>query len=195
LTRKRVREPEASVQEGASEVLVRRVIAGVSGSACSLQVLRYGFEISKDHDALLMPVLAWTPPGGELADRRYPSRELRAAWERSGQERLRRAVELAIGGPPEDVDFAPVAVRGEAGPVLTRLAADPGDILLIGAGRHGAVSRMIACKVTRYCLAHAQCPVIAVPPSPLATQMHGVHGWKIRHRMDPEDALLHTADA
>ncbi len=183
------------MQEGGSEVFVRRVVAGVSGSACSLQVLRYGFELSKDYDAVLMPVIAWVPPGGELADRRYPSKELRAVWDRNARERLGHAVELAIGGPPEGVEFAPTAVRGEAGAVLTALASEPGDILLIGAGRPGALHRLAACKVTRYCLAHAQCPVLAVPPSRLEAQIHGLHGWRFRHRLEPEDAFFHTADA
>ena len=52
---------------------VRRVIAGVSGSAGSLQALRYAAEMARQMMQLLAPVLAWMPPGGELADRRYPS--------------------------------------------------------------------------------------------------------------------------
>jgi nucleotide-binding universal stress UspA family protein len=170
-------------------VKARRVVAGVSGSAGSLQALRYATEISRWHRALLMPVLAWTPPGGELADRRYPSPELRKVWAHNAEERLRQAVELAIGGPPSDVEFAAHAVRGEAGLVLTKLAAEPGDVLVIGAGRHGALRRMVACKVARYCLAHGACPVIAVPPAPLADDVHGLHGWSFRRRMDPWEAF------
>jgi nucleotide-binding universal stress UspA family protein len=169
-------------------VFVRRVVAGVCGSAGSLQALRDATEMSRHFGAQLMPVLAWTPPGGELADRRYPSAELRALWQQNAWKRLWQAVDLAIGGPPEDIEFVPKVARGEPGDVLTRIASNPGDILVIGTGRHGGVRRLLACKVSRYCLAHACCPVIAVPPSELAVEAHGLHGWFFRHRVHPEDA-------
>ena len=174
---------------------VQRVITGVSGSAGSLQALRYATEMARHHDAALMPVLAWVPPGGEMADRRCPCRELREAWTRAGWERLWCAVELAIGGPPTGLQFLPRVVRGDPGQVLTQTAAEPGDVLVIGAGRRGFARRALACRVTRYCVGHAVCPVISVPPSSLAEQAHGLRGWMARHRLDPADAVLHGADA
>ncbi len=174
---------------------VRKVIAGVSGSAGSLQALRYAAGLARQHDALLVPVLAWTPPGGDLADRRYPSPQLREIWAQNAEDRLREAVNLAIGGTPEGMGFAPEAVRGEAGQVLTGMAADPGDVLVIGAGRRGAVRRLLACSVVRYCLSRSSCPVVAVPAPELAGELHGLHGWAFRHRMHPEDLQLDTADA
>jgi nucleotide-binding universal stress UspA family protein len=176
-------------------VYVRRVVVGVSGSAGSLQALRYAAEMARADSAVLAPVHAWTPPGGELADRRFPSPYLRASWKQAAWDRLWSAVDLAIGGPPDDVAFSPEVAMGEAGDVLTQLAALPGDVLVIGTGRHGAVRRLLACRVSRYCLAHASGPVIAVPPGQLADQAHGLHGWRLRHRMRPEDADLHAADA
>jgi nucleotide-binding universal stress UspA family protein len=56
---------------------LRRVIVGASGSPASLQALRYARQLARDLDAALVPVLAWLPPGGDLADRRTPSEELR----------------------------------------------------------------------------------------------------------------------
>jgi nucleotide-binding universal stress UspA family protein len=176
-------------------VYVRRVVTGVSGSAGSLQALRYAAGMARSEGAELVMVLAGMPPGGDMADRRYPSRDLRAAWQQAAWERLWRAVELAIGGPPADISFTSHTVRGEAGLVLTQFAGEPGDVLVIGTGRHGAVRRMMACKVSRYCLAHARCPVVAVPPPSLADAAHGLHGWVLRHRLHPEDAGLHAADA
>jgi nucleotide-binding universal stress UspA family protein len=171
-------------------VQVRRVIAGVSGSAGSLQALRYAAGMANDHGAVLVPGLAWTPPGGETADRRYPSATLRTAWREAAWDRMWRAVDLAIGGPPADAgNFAPEVLRGEPGLVLTQVAAAPGDVLVIGAGRQGGVRRL-ACKVSRYCLGHACCPVISVPPARLATEAHGLHGWILRRRLHPEDAAV-----
>jgi nucleotide-binding universal stress UspA family protein len=176
-------------------VHVRRVIAGVSGSAGSLQALRYAAAMARSEDVMLAPVLAWTPPGGELADHRAPCPELRRAWTEAAWDRLWCAIDLGIGGPPGDLEFIPQIFRGYAGPVLTQLAADPGDVLVIGAGRRNAIGRLAASKVSRYCLGHAQCPVIAVPPAPLASEAHGLHGWMLRHRMHPEAGDLHAADA
>src|SRR5271166_5021594 len=97
-----------SVAAGRSrEVYVRRVIAGVSGSAGSLQALRYAAEMARSDDAVLAPVLAWTPPGGELADHRAPCPELRRAWTQAAWDRLWKAIELGIGGPPADLAFTP----------------------------------------------------------------------------------------
>jgi nucleotide-binding universal stress UspA family protein len=174
-------------------VQVQRVVCGVSGSAGSLQALRFAAEVARCHDAGLIAVLAWTPPGGEFADRRYPCAELRAAWTEAAWNRLSDAVDMAIGGPPVDLAFSPVIIRGAAGPALTDLAGQPGDVLVIGAGRHGALRRPVACRVARHCVGHGACPVIAVPPSRLVGAAHGLRGWVDRHRLQPEDAELHAA--
>lgn len=172
---------------------VGRVIAGLSGSAGSLAALRYAAAMARTEGAELIPVLAWMPPGGDLADRRFPCQELRVAWRKGAEDRLWGAISLAIGGPPDDVEFSPRLVRGEPGEVLCALAVQPGDILVIGTGRRGP-GRLLGSSVSRYCLAHALCPVVAVPPSDLAVHVHGVHGWRLLHRAQPEDADLHAAD-
>jgi nucleotide-binding universal stress UspA family protein len=51
---------------------IRRVIVGISGSPGSLRALRYAEDLARTFDATLIPVLAWTPPSGDLADRRSP---------------------------------------------------------------------------------------------------------------------------
>jgi nucleotide-binding universal stress UspA family protein len=184
-----------SIAAGRSrEVQVRRIIVGVSGSPGSLQALRYAAGLARSGNAVLTPVLAWTPPGGELADRRSPCEPLRAAWKQAAWERLWRAVELAIGGPPADLEFAPEIIRGAAGKVLSDVARQPGDVLVVGAGKRGAL-QLTARRVSTYCIGHARCPVIAVPPPELAAEMHGWHGWMQRHRMHPEDVDLHATDA
>lgn len=175
-------------------MLARRVVVGVSGSPGSLQALRYASALARSDNAVLAPVLAWVPPGGEIADRRAPCPQLRSAWKQAAWERLWNAVELAIGGPPADLEFTPEIVRGEAGAVLSEVARQRGDVLVIGAGRRSAL-RLAAGKVSKYCVGHAHCPVIAVPPPELAAELHGLHGWMHRHRIHPEDADLHVTDA
>jgi nucleotide-binding universal stress UspA family protein len=160
-----------------------------------LQALRYAAQLARNDAATLTPVLAWTPPGGDIADRRCPNRELRRIWREAAWERLFESIDMAIGGPPADIEFSPVVVRGEAGHVLTEVAAQPDDVLVIGAGRHSLLHRLLGCRVSRYCLGHACCPLVAVPPSRLAEDLRGLRGWVTRRRLQPEKVGLRAADA
>jgi len=160
-----------------------RVIAGVSGSPRCLPALRYAAALAHGHHVVLVPVLAWVPPGGEVADRSCPCRYLKEEWERAAKERLRDALTAAFGGEPADVTTEPLVVRGEPGWVLVHVASGAGDLLVIGTGRHGSLGRMAGGKVSRYCLAHAVGPVLAVPPS--ALEIHSrrsLPGWVFWHR-------------
>jgi nucleotide-binding universal stress UspA family protein len=160
-----------------------RVIAGVSGSSRCLPALRYAAALAKGHHAVLVPVLTWVPPGGELADRRCPCGYLRGEWERAAGERLRDALAAAFGGEPADVTTEPAVIRGEPGWVLVHLASQAGDVLVIGTGRHGRLGRMAGGKVSRYCLAHAVGPVVAVPPAELEIHSRrSLPGWVFWHR-------------
>jgi nucleotide-binding universal stress UspA family protein len=169
---------------------VRRIFVGVSGSPGSLRALRQGAELARTHDAMLVPVITWTPPGGEVAERRCPSRYLRAVWKAAAAKELRESIDLALGGAPDDIRLQPEVVRGEPGPVLVCAASEPGDLIVVGAGRRGALNRLVGGRVARFCLAHAACPVVAVPPSQLEEAAHGMRGWSLRHRAaTPDDAL------
>jgi nucleotide-binding universal stress UspA family protein len=57
--------------------------------------------------------------------------------------------------------------EGPAGKILVQAACRTDDLLVIGTGRQAAVSRMWRGGVSRYCLARARCPVIAIPPPAL----------------------------
>ncbi|MEV0188844.1 universal stress protein [Kitasatospora purpeofusca] len=156
-----------------------RVIVGVSGSLGSLTALHRAVGEARDRGAVLVPVLAWTPAGGEHNYRLRPCPPLLRAWEDMAAARLERALDQAFGGLPAGVRVEPQAVRGPAGPVLTGLADRPGDLLVVGAGRHGAVRgavrRMLGGgSVGHYCLAHARCTVLAVPPSDIQDDLRAL---------------------
>ena len=55
----------------------------------------------------------------------------------------------------------------------------------------GALARMAFSKVSRYCLAHAQSPVLAIPPPALARELRqGRLAWRFWHRsLTPEQIL------
>lgn len=160
----------------------RRVIVGASGTPASLRALRYAEEAARRHDALLIPVLVWSPPGGELAERRTPSFGLRRIWEEAATERLTHALDEAWGALPCGVTVRPTVIRGEPGHSLVATANLPDDLLVIGAGRRGVTAQLWGARVSRYCLRHARCPVLAVPPATLEGSGHGLRGWAFRHR-------------
>jgi nucleotide-binding universal stress UspA family protein len=161
---------------------LRRVIAGVSGSPRNLPALRYAAALAYDQDATLIPVHAWVPVGGELAYSRHPSIFLLEEGRKAAEELVNEALATAFGSVPAGSDTQPLIARGAAGRVLTGIAHRAGDLLIIGSGRRGTIGRLAGGRVSRYCLAHADCPVLAVPPSSLVREAgHGLHGWVFRH--------------
>ena len=106
-----------------------------------------------------------------------------AAAARRARHRVRR--------PPARLRTWPLVLRGPAGPALVSLARQPGDLLVIGAGRRTALTRLVCCPVARHCLAHAHCPVLAIPPPALARELaHRRLAWLFWHRpLTPERVL------
>ncbi len=166
-----------------------RVIVGVSGSPGSIRALRYAADLARFHGAPLFTVLAWVPPGGEMAEHRAPSAYLREIWRKAAAKRLMDALETAWGGLPLDLHVHHMVARGEAGQVLVNAADGADDVLVIGAGRRGAVARLRHGKVSRYCLGHATCPVLAVPESPLARHAGRLRLWSFRRSALNADRL------
>ena len=166
----------------------RRVLVGVHGSLGSLQALRFATEEAHKRDARLVPVIAWVPPGGDLAERRQPVYSLRHIWREAAVERLEGAFEQGLGGVPDGLTIEPLVVRGPAGPVLVDTADRTDDLLVVGTGRRGLL-RYFRRSVGRYCLAHARCPVVAIPPSDLMEEAS--RGLRLWPRRDGSPALSH----
>jgi nucleotide-binding universal stress UspA family protein len=136
----------------------------VHGSLGSLQALRYAVSQARERDIPLVAVTAWVPPGGDLAERRSPSPNLRRIWREAAYEKLLGAFADGLGGLPPGVRLDPCVVRGDAAAVLVDVASHPGDLLVIGTGRRGRIRRALCRSVARQCIAHARCPVVVVPP-------------------------------
>jgi nucleotide-binding universal stress UspA family protein len=171
---------------------IRRVIVGASGSPASLQALRYAEELARANDALLIPVLAWVPPGGDLADRRTPCGYLRRVWAEDADHRLRDTLSVVLGEiPAGHPSVRPLVERGEAGLVLVNTACYPDDLLVVGAGRRSALTLAVSGKVYHYCVAHAHCPVVTVPPPDFARELRrGPLTWMFWHRPLTPDQVL-----
>jgi nucleotide-binding universal stress UspA family protein len=160
-----------------------RVIVGVSGSPGSLPALRYAENLARTGEAPLIAVHAWVPPGGELAERRCPSSYLRQAWQEAASQRLHEALDTAWGCVPDGLDLQLITMRGDTGPALVEVADRVGDVLVVGAGRRGRLARLWHGRVSHYCVAHAVCPVVTVPPAALRSR-------SLRHRQLTLDQAL-----
>ncbi|MFH8337406.1 universal stress protein [Streptomyces sp. AM6-12] len=170
-------------------VAAARVVVGVSGSPGSLAALGRAAAEARSRGAELWPVLAWEPPEGDLAARRFPAAAtVVPEWERLAGERLLGALRAVFGGASTGLPGAARVARGAPGPVLVRLADRDTDLLVIGAGGRGRLRRALWPSVSRYCLARATCPVLTVPPSPLHTALAHAHRRNaLRLRLDSGD--------
>ena len=146
-----------------------RVIAGVSGSLRSLGALRAGVDEARQTGAPLMAVLAWVPAGGELAYRRAPCPVLLKLWEQAARRAADRCLRRRVRRRSADVTVRGMVVRGRPGPFLVELADQPDDLLVVGGGGRKLAASSVHGSVTRYCMAHAHCPVLTVPPPELIT--------------------------
>ncbi|WP_406474763.1 universal stress protein [Streptomyces sp. NBC_01615] len=153
----------------------RRVVVGVSGSLGSLAALHRAAYEARRGGADLLAVLAWQPPGGDIAHRRAMIPSPVADFRRAAGRRLLAALDTAFGDAGPRVPFQGLVVRGSAGPALVEIAGRADDLLVVGAGGRGRIRRALFPSVARYCVAHAGCPVLAVPPSPLQSELATVH--------------------
>ena len=148
-------------------ITVKRVVVGVHGSPGSLRALRFALNRAYTLGAELVPVIAWEPPGGDSAFRRYPPM-VTDEWAAQAEDRLMAILEDVLEGEAEhgvllDSPAQPHVVRGRAGHVLVSIAGQDTDLLVIGAGQRGPLRRAMYGSVPHFCLAHARCEVVVVP--------------------------------
>ncbi|MFC9943432.1 universal stress protein [Streptomyces pratensis] len=149
-----------------------RVVAGVGGTSGSPALLHRAAAEARLRGAELWAVLAWDAPGAGIGGRHgvslAPSLPLCRA---DAAERLRDALVTAFGAAGAGVPVTGRTVRGTPGAVLVDAARAQDCVLVVGTGSRGALHRCLWPSVARYCLAHAPCPVLAVPPPPLRAEL------------------------
>jgi nucleotide-binding universal stress UspA family protein len=137
-----------------------RVVVGVSASLAGLEALRYGVAEARRRQVALHAVRVWQ------VNVPWRGAEVRRWRDQIAEEALRcvsEAFDAAMGGLPRDIDVAVVAPHGRPDLVLTGIARDRGDLLVLG-GRNGRRSG----RLVRACTRRATCPVAVVPPPALA---------------------------
>ncbi|MGW5346246.1 universal stress protein [Streptomyces sp. HUAS TT3] len=171
-----------TVGRGEREEAVRRVVVGVTGTPGNLAALHRAAAEARVRGAELLAVLAWQSPGGELGSRHSLGTSALAQCRAAAVERLCEALDTAFGAVKPGVTLASLTVRGTPGAALVDVARDTEDLLVVGTGSRALARRLIRPSVARYCLAHAACPVLVVPPSPLQAELESVHRrniWRV----------------
>jgi nucleotide-binding universal stress UspA family protein len=152
-----------------------RVVVGVDDSLSGLQALRLSAAEARARGRSLHAVraVAPSPPdpahpaaGGAGWPVAHPASQ-REALAAKGATVIDRAFTETMGGEPADLEVLAVVVAELPGPVLVGYACRDEDLLVVGTGRRGFWRRVRGGSVARYCLAHAACPVLLVPPPPL----------------------------
>jgi nucleotide-binding universal stress UspA family protein len=164
---------------------MRRVVVSVSGSPGSLHALRCAVTEARLRNSAIWSVRTWIPKGGELANQHAPCPALMRIWRDDAAQRLNQAWDDALGGVPPDLNVRQFVPRGSPGRLLVQIADQEDDLLVIGAGTSGALGRLLKGSVTRYCVRHARCAVLTVPPTPLERQLahHPLTRWRIAREL------------
>ncbi len=173
--------------------IVQRVVVGVNGSAGSVAALRQAAQEAARHDAVLCPVIAWAPPGGEAADAVNPApSDVRAHWERAARNRLMKTCDDALDADTRRrLKIYPRIVRAQAGPALVACSRHENDMLVMGAGSHGPVHRFFHGSASRHCLKHAHCPVLVVHSEETDGKAVADSGTESRPRLVPAAGSAH----
>ncbi|MFD8895517.1 universal stress protein [Streptomyces sp. Sge12] len=154
---------------------MRRVVVGVSGTPGSLSALHRAAAEARVRGAELWAVMAWQAPGGELGSRSSCNVTALTDCRAAAVERLREVLDGAFGAAGPGVTLAGLTVRATPGAALVDTARRSEDLLVVGTGSRTPLRRLVRPSVARYCLAHAACPVLTVPPSPLQAELEAVH--------------------
>lgn len=135
------------------------VVVGVDGTTGADRALAWAASEAARRGDRLRVVHAWTYAiGGHAAV--AETHELLAV---ASQRLLDRAVARAHTLVPASVAVDSLLARRPAALALTE-AAEPGDLLVVGAGEHGALASVLLGSVADACLRHAHTPVALIRP-------------------------------
>jgi nucleotide-binding universal stress UspA family protein len=169
-------------QDAASDRKWGRIVVGVDDSSGGVAALRWAVGLARSQEVGLVAVRAWAlglPQHGGRRHQRDPHHLVVLTF-RGGERReaaadlVRRTFGVATGGVPRDLDIRIETPEGDPGAVLASLAANPGDLVVVGTQRGHILKRLLHGSVSRYCSRHTSCPVVVVGPD----EQPGAGDWQ-----------------
>jgi nucleotide-binding universal stress UspA family protein len=142
----------------AADAVAYTVVVGVDGSPIGQAALLWAIDEAVARHGRARVVHAWTSPYDWQMEVLSPVDE----------QTLRSAAQRRLDDALAAVDTRDVAVdteliEGDPRQVLVDAAHDA-DLLVVGARGHGLVSEVLLGSVSSFCVHHAPCPVVVVPP-------------------------------
>jgi nucleotide-binding universal stress UspA family protein len=139
------------------------IVVGVDDSPSSRRAIRWAADYARATGCQLraVHVLLW-PPSSEIfaysveADEIYPDSSY-------VEERDRKASQAVFEEVHPDPDWELRYAQGHAGRILVELSRTA-RLLVVGAREHRGIGRLLNGSAAHYCLNHASCPVVSVPP-------------------------------
>lgn len=169
-----------------------RVVVGVDDSLAGLRALREAVGIARSRHIEVLVVGAcpapqqpgrwfWAWPVAGLGAPAAMSRveDLWQIRERKVQAAVAHAFDEAMGGMPKDIPVRIMAADERLRRALVHSSLER-DVLVIAAPQHHRWWPFRP-SIVRYCTAHADSPVLVVPPPRAARELDG--GWRPWRRM------------
>lgn len=151
-----------------------RVIVGVDDSLAGLRALREATGLARRGGMQLVALRACRPSAVGADFSCWPAAGLGTQPPDLGELLAKSFVEHsfreAMGAIPRDVPVEIVVAYQPAPQALTAAAYRDGDLLVIGASQRHPWWPLRR-SVGRYCAAHAQCPVLIIPPHRAAREL------------------------
>jgi nucleotide-binding universal stress UspA family protein len=145
----------------AQERHVSRIVAGVDGSPCSVQALRWAVQQARLTGGSVDAVLAWEYPTSYGGHAWVPYGAADGVdFEEVAGRTLADSVSQATG-QDDGADVRPKVVRGNAVQALLD-SAEGADLLVVGNRGHGGFTAALLGSVALQCVYHAGCPVVVI---------------------------------
>jgi nucleotide-binding universal stress UspA family protein len=143
------------------------IVVGLDQSESGAAALRWAEQQARLTHAKLRIVHAWQLQAPEVFVAAVELREAKAQDARArATQWIRDALGDAPGVPPWTLDVV------EANPGLALIErARNASLLVIGTREHTGLRRLVAGSVSHYAISHATCPVVAVPPTRVDTEL------------------------
>lgn len=149
-----------------------RVVVGVDDSAGARCALSWAIGAARLRRLpLLVAHAAPLPPHVSAAGQLGCG--ITEALRASGAELIARLLTEVSGGPPGGVELTALALVGEPGAALVRLAGDD-DILVVGHGTRGPFSRLLRPSVRLHCARRARATLVCVRQPSFETLLEGL---------------------
>jgi nucleotide-binding universal stress UspA family protein len=159
----------------------RTVVAGVDGSECALQAVRWAAAEASRRRVPLRLVSAYAWPVGRHVSDPGLGLDYRDMLCTMARDHLTTAAQAVVSVAP-GLEVEQVAVQGSPVPALLAASARAG-VLVLGRRGSGGFAGLMTGSVAEHLVAHADCPVVvvresasAVPASPDAPVVLGVDG-------------------